>query len=116
MARALIDDGIPGERLHSVRFPGFERDRTYGAALVVRQWCRDHGISVKSLNVITCGPHARRSRLLYGKAFGGEVAVGVVAISSHAYDPAHWWRTSEGAREVLGETIAYLHARLSFRQ
>ena len=30
-----------------------------------------------------------------------------------AYERRHWWRVSEGVREVLGETIAYIYARFS---
>ena len=29
-------------------------------------------------------------------------------------DAAHWWRTSNGVRIVLNETIAYVYARLVF--
>jgi hypothetical protein len=31
------------------------------------------------------------------------------------YDPKHWWRYSEGVREILGETIAYMYAEFLFR-
>lgn len=36
-------------------------------------------------------------------------------MDSHEYDPRHWWRTSEGVRNVVGESIAYLYARFFFR-
>ena len=30
------------------------------------------------------------------------------------FDAAHWWRSSEGVREILGESIAYLYAKFIF--
>jgi len=63
---------------------------------------------------MTLGPHARRSRLLFQKAFGKEVKVGVISVEDRDYDPAHWWRSSEGVREVLGEAIAYFYAKFFF--
>jgi len=68
---------------------------------------------VHSLNVLTQGAHARRTRLLYQKAFGNNVAIGVIAVSNSDYEPTHWWRYSDGVREVIGESIAYIYARFS---
>jgi len=69
---------------------------------------------VHSINVLTEDAHARRTRLLYQKAFGKNVAVGVIAISNPDYDPKDWWRYSEGVREVIGESIAYIYAQFFF--
>jgi hypothetical protein len=52
---------------------------------------------------------------MYEKVFGDKVRIGIIAMPDRLYNPAHWWRTSEGVRDVLGETIAYLYARLLFR-
>jgi hypothetical protein len=60
------------------------------------------------------GAHARRTRLLFQKAFGDEAGVGIIAISSPDYDGAHWWLYSEGVRDVVGETLAYLYAQVFF--
>ena len=115
MANLLIEDGVPKEE-EATLFPIVaQKDRTYHSALVARQWLAEHGMKVKSLDVATLGPHARRSRLMYEQAFGGEVKIGIIALSDREYDPAHWWRSSEGVREVVGETIAYVYARFLFR-
>ena len=91
-----------------------QRDRTYNSALAVKQWMWQHAQFAVSVDVVTVGPHARRSRLLYEKAFGGDVRIGIIAMPSSEYDAAHWWRSSEGVRDVIGESIAYLYARLLF--
>jgi hypothetical protein len=62
---------------------------------------------LQSFNVVTEDAHARRTRLLFQKAFGHGVRVGIISIPNRDYDAKHWWRSSEGVREVIGEAIAY---------
>lgn len=90
------------------------RDRTYSSALKLREYFETNGLAVKSFNVLTEDAHARRTRMLFQKAFGPGVAVGVVSVPDPDYDPKHWWRYSEGVREVLGESIAWGYAALLF--
>jgi hypothetical protein len=71
-------------------------------------------MTVRSINVLTEDAHARRTQMLFEKAFGSGVAVGIISIPDPDYDAKHWWRTSEGVREVLGESIAYIYARICF--
>jgi hypothetical protein len=71
-------------------------------------------VSVRGINVLTEEAHARRTRLLFQKAFGDEVKVGIISVPSPDYDSKHWWRYSEGVREVIGEGIAYIYARFLF--
>jgi hypothetical protein len=71
-------------------------------------------MQVHSINVVTTTAHARRTRLLFEKALGAGVTVGIIAAPNPDYDPKHWWRSSDGFREVIGEGIAYVYARLFF--
>ena len=48
------------------------------------------------------------------KAFGDDVKIGIIAAPNPDYDGARWWRHSEGVRDVIGETIAWLYATLFF--
>jgi hypothetical protein len=108
----LVRHGVPRDRLHGVIFPEQARDRTFTSALAVGEWCRRRGIELKSLNLVTIGPHARRSRLLYRRALGGGVAIGVIGLPDPSYDAGHWWRSSEGVREVGFEGVAYFYVLL----
>jgi uncharacterized SAM-binding protein YcdF (DUF218 family) len=89
-------------------------DRTYSAARALRDWFSEHHTAVHGINVVTEDVHAHRTRLLFQKALGGTVQVGVIAVPNPDYDAGHWWRYSEGVREVIGESIAYIYARLFF--
>ena len=106
--------GVPADLVQPIPCYAQRKDRTYHSALAAKAWFTDHGLSPKSFNIITEGAHARRTRLLFQKAFGKNVTIGVIAIEDHDYDPNHWWRTSEGVRDVIGETVAYLYARIFF--
>ena len=106
--------GVPENLVNAAPCWYVRRDRTYSSALAVKAWLESHHLPVKAINLVTLGPHARRSRLLYEEAFGGSVKVGVIAIPSPDYDPQYWWRFSEGVRDVIGEEIAYVYARFFF--
>lgn len=114
IASDLVQQGVPKEVVHALFCPVARRDRTYHCALAARQWLSEQGMAVRSVDVVTCATHARRSRLLFEKAFGSGVKIGVIAIEDPSYDPGRWWASSAGVRDVVGETVAYLYARLLF--
>jgi len=91
-----------------------QQDRTYHSALALKNWLSERKIDCSGINVLTEGPHARRTRLLFQKAFGPKVRIGIIAIKSPDFDCSRWWNSSEGVREVIGEAIAYTYARLLF--
>ena len=112
-AELLNKAGIPREEIQMVPSHVNGRDRTYSSAVALRDWFREHNTPVYSINVLTEGAHARRTRLLYQKALGRNMTVGIIAVSNPDYNP-QWWRYSDGAREVIGESIAYIYARFFF--
>ena len=113
-AEQLKDFSVTDDQEQAVPCWATHKDRTYNTALAVKKWFKDNGITIKSIDVVSEGPHARRSRLLYQKAFGNDVHVGIISLPDPTYDPGHWWRSSEGVREVIGETVAYMYAKFCF--
>jgi len=109
----LASYGVSKPRIGTLLYPSTERDRTYHAAIAARDWLNRHSTE-KSFDVVTAGPHARRSRMMFRKVFGKDFNVGIIALNDPAYDPQHWWRTSEGVRDVLGEVIAYIYAEVRY--
>lgn len=106
--------GLADRSVQMVPSRVIDRDRTYASAVALRNWLREHDMTVSGIDVLTENLHARRTQLLFQKAFGRQVPVGVIAVPNPDYDPKHWWRYSDGVREVLGESIAYLYARFLF--
>src|SRR5436190_5419931 len=106
--------GLPEERLQMVPSRVMDRDRTYGSAVALRNWFRDHSMVVSSIDVVTEDLHARRTRLLFHKAFGKDVQIGIIAVPNVDYPANQWWHYSEGLKDVVSEFAAYLYARLLF--
>ncbi len=114
-AATLARLGADTNRLQAVPAPAVRQDRTYAAAASLGKWFREQKIPLRKVQLISEGPHARRSRLLFQEALGKDVRVGVIAVPGREYDPKHWWRTSSGVRVVVDETVAYAYAKLVFR-
>jgi uncharacterized SAM-binding protein YcdF (DUF218 family) len=113
-ADLLKKTGVPGELIQMVPSRVMGRDRTYSSAIALRNWFREHGIQVRALNIVTEGAHARRTRLLFEKALGPDIQVGVISIPSPDFDASHWWYYSEGAEEMVQEGTGYIYAKFFF--
>jgi uncharacterized SAM-binding protein YcdF (DUF218 family) len=113
-ADLLKKAGVPAELVQMVPSHVMGRDRTYSSATALRDWLREHDVQVRSLNIVTEGAHARRTRLLFEKALGSNVTVGVIAVPSPDFDARHWWLYSEGIEEVVNEGVAYVYAKFFF--
>jgi uncharacterized SAM-binding protein YcdF (DUF218 family) len=113
-ADLLRKNGLPNESLQMVPSRVMDRDRTYASAVALRTWFREHNLTVRGVNVLTEDVHARRTCLLFQKALGHNVAVGVISVPNPDYDANHWWRYSEGVKDVVAENVAYIYARLLF--
>lgn len=111
----LLKMGLTTNDLEAVPAEWVRQDRTYTAAVALRDYFREHGGVPSKIHLLTQGAHARRSRLLLQMALGKGPKVGVTALDVRDYDPEHWWRSSAGVRDVIGEVIAYAYARLLFR-
>jgi hypothetical protein len=113
-AAILLKLNLSSNVVQAVPAPDVRKDRTFASAVALKRWLAEHHQAVTRINLVTEGPHARRSRLMYEKAFGGGVQIGVIALEPLNYDARHWWRSSAGVRTVIGELLAYGYARLLF--
>ena len=108
----LLKLQIPKEKLIEAPAAKTYRNRTFESAKAVRAKLLELGILVQGLNVLSEGPHARRSRLVYRKVFGSETVVGVIAIRSRDYEAERWWRSSDGMETTMSEGIGWLFESL----
>lgn len=107
----LIQMGIAPERIITAPAPETDRDRTFVSALAVRKKLEELGQFGKSVELYSVGAHARRSHLLFRRAFGADYPLGVVAITPPNYNLDHWYLYSKGVRHVTGEFIAWVYAK-----
>ncbi len=106
--------GINKNKIIGLSKPTAIIDRTYNSGIALKEWYSKNLDKPTTLNVISMGVHARRSRLLFQKALGKRYVVGIIALKSIGYDSEKWWRSSSGFRTVTGELIAYLYAKFVF--
>ena len=106
--------GFDGDLISVVPAPNVTKDDTYAAGLSLKKWLANSGMDIKSLNICSFGPHARRTRMLFEKALGDSVNVGIISLEDREYDPKAWWKTSDGVRTVIKEAVAYIYARFFF--
>lgn len=104
----LRQAGLPRSDLAIVAAPASAQNRTFLSAVMVRDWLAGSGLRVDAIDVISLGPHARRTWRLYRMAFPDRIEIGIMSVQPKNYEPEAWWRTSNGARGVLGEAIAWV--------
>jgi len=115
LTKAILEKrGLDPNIIIAVPSVGVARDRTYATAVALKEWLETRQPSIRAFNLITLGAHGRRSRLLFQEAVGPGVKIGIISTGEQRYESTQWWQSSSGVREVLGETIAYLYARLVF--
>jgi uncharacterized SAM-binding protein YcdF (DUF218 family) len=113
-ADLLEENGLANGLVQMVPSRMMDRDRTYGSAVALRNWFRDHNMAIHSIDIVTEDLHARRTRLLFQKAFGKDVKVGIIAVANVDYPANRWWHYSEGLKDVVSEFASYLYTRLLF--
>ncbi len=106
--------GLPAAALEAIPAPAVQKDRSYASALALSRWLREHHEMNAKINIAGNGAHARRTRLVYEKALGPNVQIGISNVDEKTFDPKVWWKTSQGFRVVLDEAIAYIYARVFF--
>ena len=113
-AVVLMHKGIPHNKITPLFVKAVKKDRTYQSALTVKNWMKRNNLDSCNINLFTSSTHARRSWLLYKKAFKNECKIGIIAAQPTDYSVPKWWKSSNGFRTVVDESIAYLYAFLFF--
>ena len=112
-SRLYAQGVLPGKIMTAPVHKNFKKDRTYHSILALQRRLNKEGFNEASIDVVSLGVHARRSWFLFEKIFSS-VNVGVIAISPNEYDVSRWWLSSEGVRNVISESIAYLYVLFIF--
>lgn len=106
---------VPTEAIQMVPSRVSDRDRTYSSAVALKDWFLQRGMTVHAINIVTEDVHARRTRLLFRRALGPEVKIGIIAVANPDYDSRRWWRSSEGIEGIMSEAISYVYAMCFLR-
>ncbi|MCG6136110.1 MAG: YdcF family protein [Nostoc sp. LLA-1] len=110
-AATLNKMGVPKEDLVVVPSQAVVKERTNASAISLLQWLSQANLPITSINLLTCDAHARRSWMIFKHRLAPQIQVGIIATEPANFDPKKWWNSSEGARVILSETIAYIYAQ-----
>ncbi len=106
--------GFPDSLMVVVNAPDVQYNRTYTSALAVRKWMQNRYSVPPSFNIFTESVHARRTWLLYRKAFEEPVSIGIVASPSTNFHQENWWKVREGRFFVAEQLLKYIYAKCLF--
>jgi len=112
---SLIKLGFDSTKLAIVGTTEYLNDRTFNSAKKLKQWLQVNMPEIRSVNVMTIGVHAGRSRLLFQAALGDNIKVGIISVANLYYGPNSWWKSSKGFRETVNEAIGYFYVKYFFR-
>ena len=114
VSQELIKKGLEQQYLVVIPVPSVKRHRTLTRGLAVKKWIAESGREITAINVFTIGVHARKSQLLFQKALGPNIDVGIIAGKEVLYDRNYWWLSPDGIRIVSRNVIGYIYALLMF--
>ena len=109
-ATRLRELGVEGNRIIILPVPVMKLHQTYTFALTLRNWMIRSKTRTKGVNVFTLGTHARKSLVLYRRALGSGIKVGVISGTEDNFDASRWWLSARGIYWVTGRTFGYLYA------
>jgi hypothetical protein len=110
IARRLREAGVDENRIVALPMSDVKRHHTFASALALKEWLNGTDVRVTGINVFTIGAHARKSLVLFRRALGSRVRVGVIAGTEHSYDVRRWWLSPRGVYVVARKTLGYLYA------
>jgi len=109
-AATLNKLGCPNEKIMIVPTPKVEIGRTIAAVKEVKKKLLELPEPPLGVNIYSFDVHTRRSWLVFKRIFRPElVQIGALSYRSKSYPIETWWKTSEGAKVILTEIIAYIY-------
>jgi hypothetical protein len=79
-ANNLLSMGIDSSSLVTVSADKVKLNRTLSSALAVKKWLITNDPPLKSMNIVSVGPHSRRTWMTYRKILGDEISVGIISV------------------------------------
>ena len=104
-AQVLLHEGVPESAIHVLETP--INNTADEMRVVASELTRENGSAVI---LVSTKAHTRRVRRLWER-FGASHGQAIVrAAKGDSFDPAHWWRTTGDALDVIREVLGVLNA------
>ncbi len=105
----LIGLGLDEDLVHAASSADSIDDRTFVSATTAKRLIESKFPSTRAINVFTQGTHGRRSQMVFQKAMGPEVDVGVIVWLDPSFERYSWWRSSRRAKDFIQESFGYFY-------
>jgi hypothetical protein len=98
----LLSLGIDSSSVIAVPAKKVRINRTLTSALAFRDWLNTTSIKIKGINIISLGPHARRTWMTYNKILKEKYEIGIIALPDIKYDNSRITVILNTVRQTLG--------------
>lgn len=104
----LILTGIDSSLISAVPAKMVKINRTLTSALAFSEWLKTHNTDIRGINIITLGPHSRRTWMTYNKILKNRYNIGIISVNDDSIKYA-WIRM---VFTILRETLGLLYYRI----
>jgi hypothetical protein len=104
----LISFGIDSTRIVAVPGNNTSINRTISSAIAVRDYLKLSDIEENSVNIVSIGPHARRTWMTYKHLLGSNFEIGIISIQPQQINYTKRWIIFNVAYETVGNIYYWL--------
>jgi uncharacterized SAM-binding protein YcdF (DUF218 family) len=110
MQHDLIERGVPKDKIITI---SHNADNTREEAQILLRQAMEH--KWRSVIIVTSNYHTRRARYIFLRVFPQEIGVTVSGANDGSFDPAHWWQSRLGLKELTREWAGMVVAMWELR-
>jgi uncharacterized SAM-binding protein YcdF (DUF218 family) len=107
--KVLMARGVPADAIRILMNPSANTEEEVDE---IARDCRRDGAHL--VIIVTSKPHTRRVRLIWNRRVGDDPRAIVRYVSDDSFDPAHWWRDTSDALDVVREVLGIANALAGF--
>jgi uncharacterized SAM-binding protein YcdF (DUF218 family) len=107
--KVLMAQGVPPDAIRILMNPSANTEEEVDE---IAGDCRRDGAHL--VIIVTSKPHTRRVRLIWNRRVGNDPRAIVRYVGDDSFDPAHWWRNTEDALDVVREVLGIANAMAGF--
>ena len=107
--KVLMARGVPADAIRILMDPSANTEQEVDE--IARECRRDDAHLVI---IVTSKPHTRRVRLIWNRRVGDDPRAIVRYVSDDPFDPAHWWRSTGDALDVVREVLGIANVLAGF--
>jgi uncharacterized SAM-binding protein YcdF (DUF218 family) len=107
--KVLMARGVPADAIRILTDPSANTEEEVDE---IARDCRRDG--AHAVIIVTSKPHTRRVRLIWDHRIGNDPRAIIRYVSDDSFDPAHWWRSTTDALDVVREVLGSANALAGF--